>query len=172
MRSNEILTDACERVGAGVARLLDGLDGPDEAALTWRPDAEANTIAWLVWHIGRGQDAQVADAAGSPQVWSSGGWAERFALPFDAAASGYGQSPEEVGQVRASAALLGGYVEAVQERSLAYLSTLSDVDLDRIVDDRWDPPVTLGARLVSIVGDGMQHVGQAAYVKGLWQRRP
>jgi hypothetical protein len=167
MRSTDILTDAFGRVGDGVVRLLDGLD---DDALVWRPDPSANTVAWLVWHIGRVVDAQVADVAGTDEVWTSGGWAARFALPFDDAATGYGQSPEQVGQVRAPAELLRGYVDATQEATLAYVASLADDDLDRVVDEGWDPPVTLGVRLVSIVGDATQHLGQASYVKGLWQR--
>jgi len=167
MRSTDILTDSFTRVGDGVARLLDGLD---DDALVWRPDQRANTMAWLVWHIGRGTDAQIAEVADGEEVWASGGWAGRFALPFEEAATGYGQSADQVGQVRVPGALLQGYVEATQERALAYLATLDDDDLDRVVDERWDPPVTLGVRLVSVVGDATQHLGQAAYVKGLWQR--
>lgn len=168
MTPTQLLADAFGRIGAGVARTLDGL--PDDA-LTWRPDPGANTIAWLVWHIGRVQDGQVADVAGSEPVWTADGWAQRFGLPFPVTASGYGQTAEEVGQVRAGADLLRGYVDATQERTLAYLATLDEGDLDRVVDTRWDPPVTLGVRLVSIVADDLQHLGQAAYVKGLWQRR-
>jgi hypothetical protein len=44
---------------------------------------------------------------------------------------------------------------------------VTPADLDRVVDKRWDPPVTLGVRLVSVVDDDAQHVGQAAYVRGL-----
>jgi uncharacterized damage-inducible protein DinB len=167
MRSTDVLAESFMRVGPGVARVLDSLP---EDALTWRPDPAANTIAWLVWHIARGQDAQVADVAGSEEVWTAGGWAKRFDLPFADSASGYGQSADEVAQVCASAELLQGYVDATQERSLAYLGGLSDADLDRVVDEQWDPPVTLGVRLVSVVGDDLQHIGQAAYLKGLWQR--
>jgi hypothetical protein len=47
------------------------------------------------------------------------------------------------------------------------LQALSDADLERVVDERWEPPVTLGVRLVSIADDGLQHVGQAAYVRGM-----
>jgi hypothetical protein len=167
MRSTDILTDSLTRVGDGVARLLDGLD---DDAIAWRPDPRANTVAWLVWHIGRGVDAQVADVAGTEEVWGSGGWADRFALPFDEGATGYGQSAEDVGRVRVPAALLRGYVDATQAAALAYVATLTDGDLDEVVDERWDPPVTLGVRLVSVVGDATQHLGQASYVKGLWQR--
>ena len=48
---------------------------------------------------------------------------------------------------------------------------ITDDDLDRVVDTRWDPPVTLGVRLVSVVSDTLQHVGQAAYVRGILLRR-
>jgi hypothetical protein len=167
MNTAELLIEAYSRVPDGVARILDGLD---EAALTARPDAEANSIAWLIWHLSRGQDAQIADVAGTEQAWTADGWAERFALPFDASATGYGQSAEEVGAVRASADQLRGYLDAVHRRTVEFLSTLAEEDLDRIVDERWDPPVSLGVRLVSIVGDDLQHLGQAAYVRGLYER--
>jgi uncharacterized damage-inducible protein DinB len=85
--------------------------------------------------------------------------------------TGYGHSPTEVGAVRpGDARTLVDYYQAVHERSVAYLRTLSDADLDRVVDDRWDPPVTLGVRLVSVANDDAQHVGQAAYVRGLLLR--
>ncbi|PJI84802.1 mycothiol transferase [Luteimicrobium subarcticum] len=168
MRTSDLLADAFGRIGDGVRRVLDGL-GDD--ALVWRPDPTANTVAWLVWHLARGQDAQVAACAGTAQVWDADGWADRFDLPFAPGETGYGQTPEEVAQVVAPRELLQGYLDAVQERSLAYVGTLSDDDLDRVVDDAWDPPVTLGVRLVSIVGDDLAHLGQAGYVKGLWGRR-
>lgn len=40
-------------------------------------------------------------------------------------------------------------------------------DFDRVVDTAWDPPVTLGVRLVSVYDDATQHAGQAAYLRGL-----
>jgi hypothetical protein len=59
----------------------------------------------------------------------------------------------------------------VRERTSAYLATLTPGDLDRVVDERWDPPVTLGVRLISIADDEIQHAGQAAYARGLLERR-
>jgi hypothetical protein len=52
---------------------------------------------------------------------------------------------------------------------VAYLATLSDDDLERVVDRSWDPPVTVGIRLVSVIADDLQHVGQAAYIRGMVQ---
>jgi hypothetical protein len=36
-----------------------------------------------------------------------------------------------------------------------------------VVDASWDPPVTLGVRLVSVISDDLQHAGQAAYLRGM-----
>lgn len=167
MTPAEVLTDSLNRVQESVDAVLDGL-GDD--ALLARPAQEANTIAWLVWHLTRVTDDHVASAAGTDQLWTADGFARRFDLPFEDAAIGYGQSTEEVSQVRASAALLGDYHHAVHARTVDYLSGLTAEDLDRVVDERWDPPVTLGVRLVSVVNDATQHVGQAAYVRGLLTR--
>ena len=136
-----------------------------------RLDPDANTIAWLVWHLTRVQDDHVADAFDGEQVWISQGWAERFDLPFAVAAHGYGQSSADVAQVRSSADLLLGYLDAVQAQTVKYLETVTDADLDRVVDERWDPPVTLGVRLVSVISDCLQHAGQAAFIRGVADRR-
>jgi hypothetical protein len=162
------LVDAFERIRDAVNPAVNGLT-PDE--LTFRPDDESNSIAWLVWHLTRVQDDHVADLAGLPQVWTSRGWAERFALPLDESDTGYGHDPGKVAVVTADAHLLLGYFEEVHESTLDFLRSLATDDLVRVVDRRWDPPVTLGARLVSVVVDDLQHVGQAAYVRGLVQRR-
>ncbi|NHC44482.1 mycothiol transferase [Motilibacter aurantiacus] len=160
----DLLKDAFERMKELGHDAVDGLSGEQ---LATRPDGTGNSIAWLVWHLARVQDDHLAEAGGYEQVWTAQGWADRFGLPFETGETGYGQSAAQVGQVRAGAELLAGYLDAVVDRTLEYVGSLTDADLDRVVDERWDPPVTLGVRLVSVVGDDMQHLGQAAYVKGL-----
>jgi len=136
--------------------------------LVERPGPDANTIGWLLWHLARVQDHHLSELMDSEQVWVGGDWAGRFGLEPDPSNTGYGHSSEEVGRVRpAAGAAIVDYLEAVQARTIAFLEGLSDGDLDRIVDRRWDPPVTMGVRLVSVADDSLQHVGQAAYVKGL-----
>jgi hypothetical protein len=71
----------------------------------------------------------------------------------------------------ASPQLLLAYHDATYDATTRFIQHLDEADLDRIVDERWDPPVTLGVRLVSVVNDDLQHVGQAAYVRGLLERR-
>ena len=160
-----------ENFGRLPAIVHGAVDGLSEEQLAWRPDPDANSIAWLAWHLARAQDSQIAHVAEADQVWTAGSWAQRFGLPFEAAATGYGHDGDDVAAVRASADLLTGYLDAVQERTRAYVEGLSDTDLDQVVDATWDPPVTLGVRLASILGDDLQHAGQASYLRGLLDRR-
>jgi uncharacterized damage-inducible protein DinB len=164
----ELLTDAFTRIREVVHEAVDG-QKPDQ--LAFRPDEQANSIAWLVWHLTRVADDHVADAAGTDQVWTSGGWAERFGLPFEPTETGYGHGSAEVAAVQVkSGELLTGYHDAVYQQTISYVGKLSDQDLDRIVDERWDPPVSLGVRLVSVISDDLQHAGQAAYLRGVIAR--
>ena len=160
---NDLLVDGFDRIRGIVHQTVDGL-GPAE--LTFRADPDANTIAWLVWHIARIQDDHIAGLHDAEQRWNEG-WYERFGLPFDRADHGYGHSADDVAAVRTDGADLLGYYDAVHDATLDYVRTISANDLSRIVDTSWDPPVTLGVRLVSVVSDNLQHAGQAALIRGL-----
>ena len=162
-----LLLDSFARIAQLVGSTTDGLT---REVATYRPDPDANTIGWLVWHLTRVQDSHLAELAGVPQVWTDQGFADRFALPFGRGATGYGQSPEEVGAVIVPAADLAAYHAAVDAMTTRFLGTVTADDLTRVVDERWDPPVTMSARLVSVVGDCLQHLGQAAYLRGLAER--
>lgn len=160
-----LLADGFGRTAESLPAIVDGLSVDD---LLWRPYDGANSIAWILWHIARMEDAQIAPLAGTDQVWVRDGWVDRFELPYSASAMGYGQSAEEVAAFRLEdPKLLTGYYQAVHEATIELVDSLSEDDLARVVDERWDPPVTAAVRLVSIVDDAAQHIGQAAYVKGL-----
>jgi hypothetical protein len=166
MKSNELLLDAFRRIRETVEATLEGLD---DGFLAVRPAGTGNSIAWLVWHLARVEDVQVADVAGLEQVWFAQDFVGRFGLPLGARDTGYGHSSDQVDAVRAPAELLLEYYRGVHRQTVEFVQTLGDGDLDRVVDTRWDPPVTLGVRLVSTIGDCLQHAGQAAYAKGLQQ---
>ena len=168
MNVAELLRDLFDRVAVDVHGAVEGLDVD---ALAHRVDGSTNSIAWLVWHLTRVQDDHVAEVAGIEQAWTRAGWADRFGLPFPAGATGYGDGDAEVAAVRVDADLLLGYYDDVHARTLRYLAGLTEADLDRVVDRRWDPPVTLGVRLVSVADDDIQHAGQAALVRGIVERR-
>ena len=167
MDSAELLADGFERIHQVVHQVLDDIPA---AHLTARVDPEANTIAWLIWHLARVQDDHVAHVAERPQVWTSEGWAERFGLAVPTADIGYGNNADQVASVVADASLLRDYFDAVHRATVDFLPTVSPDDLDRVVDRRWDPPVTLGVRLVSVLSDDLQHAGQAALLKGILAR--
>jgi Protein of unknown function (DUF664) len=144
------------------------IDGLGLEQLTEPPSAGANTIAWLIWHLTRVQDHHVAQLLDTDQIWVRGDWARRFGLEPDPSNTGYGHAADEVATVRPSdTEVLLDYLDAVDQRTRTMLEDLVAADLDRVVDRRWDPPVTLGVRLVSIADDCLQHLGQAAYARGL-----
>jgi uncharacterized damage-inducible protein DinB len=165
MEVSGVFADAFSRVREAVHAVLDGIS---QEELDARPGPDANSIGWLVWHIARVQDDHVAGVAGREQTWTADGWHARFGLPLVPRDIGYGHTSDQAEQVRGiAAAELRAYYDAVHAATLDYIETLAAADLDRIVDTNWDPPVTLGVRLVSVVNDNQQHTGQAAYVRGI-----
>lgn len=168
MTPADLLQEAFGRLPQVVHAAVDGLPDDD---LTVRLDADANSIAWLVWHLARVQDDHVAAAFGSDELWETDGYRERFGLPDDVTGIGYGHTPAQVAAVRASAGVLTDYYDAVHARTMQLVSTVTAADLDHVVDRRWNPPVTLGVRLISVLQDVLEHAGQAAFVRGMLERR-
>jgi uncharacterized damage-inducible protein DinB len=144
------------------------VEGVDPDRLTDQPFAGANTIAWLIWHLTRVQDHHIAELLDVEQLWVGDDWARRFGLEADPSNTGYGHTAEEMAAVRPERTeVLLEYLDVVDARTRAMLAELAPEDLDRVVDRRWDPPVTMGVRLISVADDCLQHAGQAAYVRGL-----
>jgi hypothetical protein len=175
MTSAGLLTDAFGRIRETVAEVADGLP---PAQLAERLDPGANSIAWLIWHLTRVQDDHVAAAFGAEQVWVSGSWAARFGMPASTREHGYGHTSAQVAAVAAAicatpepAKLLVEYHEAVHAQTISLVSPVTDADLERVVDRRWTPAVTLAVRLVSVIDDDARHVGQAEFIRGVLMRR-
>lgn len=167
--ARELMLDAFSRIRDGVPPVVDGLS-VDE--LLWRPDADANHIAWLVWHLARQQDDQVAHLASEESAWLGDGWVDRFGLPYPQDAHGWSMSSADVGRFTVvDPSLFAEYHADVHDRTAALVQRLDADEYVRVVDDRWDPPVTVGVRLVSVLEDAAKHLGQAEYVRGLVQRR-
>ncbi|WP_373142154.1 mycothiol transferase [Mycobacterium marinum] len=164
--ARELLRDAFTRVIEHVDELTDGLT---EQVANYRPTPAANSIAWLIWHSARVQDVQVADIAGVEQAWTRDGWVDRFGLDLPRGDTGYGHGAQDVAKVRAPAELLAGYYHAVHALTLQYVAGVTAEELSRVVDTHWNPPVTASVRLISVVDDCAQHLGQAAYLRGIAQ---
>ncbi|GAA4564014.1 DinB family protein [Micromonospora coerulea] len=168
MDAKDLLVETHDRLPELVESAVTGLS-PEQ--LRQPPAPGSNTVGWLIWHLTRIQDSGVADLIGAEQVYLSGDWAGRFGLRADPGETGFAHTPEQVLAVRPEdGRALVEYHRAVAERTAAYLRGLRPADLDRVVDENWDPPVTAGVRLVSLLEDGLQHVGQAAYVRGFIER--
>lgn len=167
MRTNDLALDALGRVHELVPDLICDLTVQE---LLWRPDDASNPIGWLVWHLLRVEDDHLAGLGGIDQVWDSG-WRERFDLPYQPKSHGYGMSAEQVAAFSVSGPeLLIGYADAVWQQTRQIVGGLVDDDYDRIVDRSWDPPVTLAVRLVSVMVETAQHIGQVGYLRGLLER--
>jgi hypothetical protein len=165
MTSNDLLTDAFSRIHGVVHQAVDGLT-PDE--LAFRVNGDTNSIAWLIWHLSRITDDHLADAASKGQVWTANGWVDKFALPFPPEATGYGFGGDDVAAVKVkSGEILIGYFDEVIEEADRYVKHLKEDDYARVVDDSWNPPVTLAVRLISVISDGLQHAGQAMFIRGI-----
>jgi uncharacterized damage-inducible protein DinB len=168
MEFSDLLTDAFSRIHDSVGAAVDGLT--IEQA-TYRPDPDANSVAWLVWHLTRVQDSHVSELAGRDQEWVTGGWNARFGTASEATNTGYGHTSQQVAEVVPDAVdTLARYHQAVFTRTGEYLSNIDASELERIIDYSYEPPVSVGVRLVSVVNDNMQHAGQAGYVRGMVER--
>ena len=169
MSSAEVLVDAYGRIQEIVHRAVGGLS-PEQLTVQLEPGT--NSVAWLVWHLTRVQDDHLSDVEGAEQVWTSGGWMERFGLPFDRHATGYGHGAADV---RGGTRRLGGPLGWVPRRGARTDRTVPPAAHRQRPRaggrHRVDSAVTLGVRLVSVISDNLQHAGQAAFVRGVIERR-
>jgi hypothetical protein len=169
MEISAVLQDLYGRIGPLAHEAVAELDVDQ---LNHRPTSDANSIGWLVWHIARVLDHQICEQSGERQVWLDGDWAARMGRTPEANDIGFGQSPDDAAAVRVEKPSdVLDYLDVVCGRTREYLATLGAADLDKIVDASWDPPVSLGVRLVSVADDCLQHGGQAMYVRGMLGHR-
>ncbi len=164
--ARDLLIDSFARIAEHAEAVTQGLD-PEIADRRIAPGA--NTITWLVWHSARVIDAQLAPIAGVEEVWTVNDWYGRFGLDLPPESTGYGHTRAEAEKVHAGDALLIGYFRDVDALAQRYLAGVTEDELARVIDEAWDPPVTVAVRLVSIVDDCAQHLGSAAYLKGALQ---
>lgn len=162
MSSSDVFTRAFEAIQR---RFVLTVEDATPEQLSYQPHPEANSLAWLAWHLTRWQDTQVSRFAGLDQAWVSG-WAAKFDHPSDASDTGLGHTSTQVSEFRADARLLLGYHQAVYERTLEYLQRVTEADLDQEVQEPRGVD-TIRGRLVGVLSDNFQHVGQMAYLRGL-----
>jgi len=171
MEWQQLITDLFLRISQALEQALEGLSVED---LNQRPRPDCNSIGWLAWHLTRSHDRNLSELAGEEQLWTRDGWLARFGRAADPAETGFGHSVEDAAAFQSPGRqLLLEYHRAVVERLKHYVSsTLSETELER---ESYSP--TFGntrivrARLAGVISEGLQHVGQAAYVRGLLKGR-
>jgi hypothetical protein len=168
MEANDIIIDALERIRSILHRTLTGLT-LDE--IQRQPTPDSNSIAWLTWHLTRVQDNGISGLFGQEQAWISQGWHAQFGMAPDPDNEGQGHTPQQVAAFRApSIQTLLDYHDSVSTRSKTFVEGLAPADFNRELDEpQYQPRPTVGVRLVSILSDNLQHAGQVAYLRGVWQ---
>jgi hypothetical protein len=165
MEGAALVLDTLGRARDMVREALEDLS-PEELLLPPKPH-----VAWLVWHMARVQDSNLSRLIGSQQLWIADGWHARFGMPPDTRdyGSGHRQTPEEVDVFTVNdKRLLMDYLNSVFERTKEYLSTVSNSDLSKVLNEpQYQPIPTLSIRLVSVIACNMRHAGQIQYLRGL-----
>jgi hypothetical protein len=144
------------------------LKGLSKSQLNTQPKPDANSLGWTVWHLARGQDAQIADLIKTDQLWIKDAWYKKFNRPADPRDTGFGNTTEQVSAFKSpSAKILLEYCRAVTTATTNYLKTIDANELNRILDESYDPKPTVGVRIVSVLADSLNHAGEASYIRGL-----
>ena len=176
MNANEVLIDLLEDNRRRLKRVLQGLSAE---SLDWRPDAQGNSIALTVWHMGRIFDVFLTvQAWGEPaeeECWFRGGWDRRSAYdPRGAGQNGWGMltgySSQEVAAVpRFSRELVLGYLDEVYDRVKGYLADTPIEDLLEAAagfEGRYSRYQCVQMALL----DNIRHLGEIYALKARWQR--
>lgn len=167
MEWQQLITDILVRISQRLERVLDGLTVDD---LDQRPHPDCNSIGWLAWHLTRIQDLIITEIMEEEQLWIKDKWYAKFGRSPDPSDTGLGHSSEDVAAFRSpDGKTLLAYHRVVLEQSKRYTKNkLSETDLKRKSESSTLASVnTVHARLVAVINDNLQHVGQAAYLRGL-----
>ena len=166
MEWQQLLSDGYGRIQESLERILDGLTRED---LDQQPKPDCNSMGWMAWHLARGVDSQISALMGQEQVWIKDKWYQKFDRQADPKDTGFRHSTEDIAAFESpEISTILDYNEAALERAKGYFATLTASDLDRELDEPWFKPLpTVGVRLVSVMVDCLEHIGQIAYVRGL-----
>ena len=162
-----LITDFFIRISQELERVLDGLTIDD---LNQRPRSDCNSIGWLAWHLTRSYDRNLSELARKEQLWIKDDWYTRFDRAPDPTETGFSHSSEDATAFRSpDSKTILEYHHAVLGLAKQYVTNrLSETDLKRKVRSPTLKNVaTVRGRLLGIISEGLQHVGQAAYVRGL-----
>jgi len=165
MEGAGLVLDALGRVRHMVREAISDLTAEEMLAPPKPP------IAWLTWHIARVQDANFSGLLDRPQLWITDRWHERFHMapnPRDYG-SGHRHTAEQVEAFTVTdKTLLLDYLDAVFAQTKDYLSTVTNEDLNRVLNEpQYSPLPTLSVRFASVINCNTRHAGQIEDLRGL-----
>lgn len=162
--------DLADRVRWDLLAVLDGLD---PILLDAEPEAGTNSIGWILWHTCRSTDRAISELVDTGQLWTAQGWHARFGRELDPHETGYRHTALEVATFRSPAPeVLRGYHLAVMQRVDGYLEAAGDDELvRRVTSPTWGDTLIARRRLTALLVDALEHVGQAALLRGTLERR-
>ncbi len=140
-------------------------DGLTDQQLYYRPSPDANSIAWLAWHLSRWKDKISSGITGEPEVWVDEGWSERFGMVAER--TGLGDTPDQVAAFNVDRDLLFGYVDAAHRATLDRVSKMTPQHLERMVEYSPTNIRKASDALAGNIGDAVQHTGQINYLRGM-----
>ena len=167
MTWQEMIMDIFDRIAAQLAQVLEDLT-PKQ--LNQQPGRGANTIGWLIWHLTRSHDRNMSELMGLEQLWISEGWYSRFNRKPDPAETGYRHTTKEMAAFKAPDSLtIMEYHRAVLERIKDYIANYLEESIleQEMYSPTFDSVSPTYRVITGIINDALQHVGQAAYVRGL-----
>jgi hypothetical protein len=145
------------------------VEGVDDETLGRMPNDASNSMAWLVWHMTRVADRFIYGRfQDADQLWTAGGWEEKFGMDAGPDEFGMGWSTEQVANWDVpSRDVLVGYYDAVNTATRDYINGLDGDGLERQVPAA-APGTTMSVAdaLGILVWDNIVHGGQVAYIRG------
>ncbi len=144
----------------------DALKYLKEDELTWRPEPHSNSIIFLMWHLARAEDYWINQAlGGGKQRYETEGWYKKFGTVAQDSGNGY-----DVAKLKAwpvpPLQLVNEYRAAIRKTAVAYISSLTEKQLDEEKDFWWGK-ITVGSALKHLVCEVGEHSGQIGYIKGI-----
>ena len=167
MTWHEMIMDIFDRIAAQMAQVLEDLT-PKQ--LNRQPARDANTIGWLTWHLTRSHDRNMSELMGLEQIWISEGWYARFNCNPNPSETGYHHTAREMKAFKAPDSLtIIEYHRSVLERIKDYIANHLE---EAVLEQEMYSPTFNSSRptyrvITGVINDALQHVGQAAYVRGL-----
>lgn len=160
-------------------RLRRDLDSVDEVCIHWKIDAEANSIALILWHMGRLMDVFFHQLAlgKSPEetCWFRCGWADVTGYdPRGLGREGWGTlngyTPDEVENIPDFSKAQGlGFIQDVYTDLRDYLKSCSMGELAQPAQG-FDGQFTHYQVISMALMDNIRHQGEIRLIQSLWER--